>query len=192
MLQVCNLTLIMGIRIKYDDDPECEYSLSEEHLKDILKRPYLKSLELDFEWDSCDLIVVTNVLSVQIQLGTLEKLSITFNWFTKPAVSNNNIKLLLEALFKLPQISQFSFYFDARLSMIDLEILQTIYKYMQCKKLKEFCYGHFLGLTITENIQCLIDEMQLSVHKECCNLQYPKCYDCSSSEHIKLCTPSLL
>lgn len=57
------------------------------HLKSISKRPHLKSLELDFKWNSCDL-VLTNALGVQIQLGTLEKLNITFNWFTKPPVSN--------------------------------------------------------------------------------------------------------
>ena len=101
-LQVHNLTLIILRRA---------LSINEEHLESILKRPSLKSLALDLVWEPVsDLIVLANALRVQIELGTLEKLSLILS-NNYPFVRFCDIELLLDVLFKLPQISQFSFCF---------------------------------------------------------------------------------
>ena len=140
--------------------------VNKEHLEAILKRPSLKSLALDLEWrPASELTVMANALRVQIDIGTLEKLSLILcNVY--PRVSFCDIELLLDILFKLPQTSQFSFYFE--LFSFDLEMIENIYKAWQrngCKKLKEFCVGYCdrQGQTIPEHIGCLMDEMRLRV-----------------------------
>ena len=153
-LQIHNLTLIILRRA---------LSINEKHLESILKRPSLKSLALDLV---SNLIVLVNALGVQIELGTLEKLSLILsNNYPFKFVRFRDIELLLDILFKLPQISQFSFCLE--LHSFDPQMIENTYKTWQqngCKKLKEFAFDTEIGKDKqfhAEHIGFLMDEMQL-------------------------------
>ena len=173
-LHVHNLTLV-------DDNTGSSHPtalLSEEILKLMFSRPLLRSLTLDLKCQPSDVVVIAKALRTQIQLGTLEKLRVTFcKYMTLERCCD--LELLIDTVFNLPQISQFSFSTDMR--QTDLQIVETLHKYWQSKKPKELFIGHFPGLLITEPVQSLIEEMGLSISKERCNILDRPC--CNFAEH---------
>lgn len=179
--QVNNLALI-NARSTF---VEVQSSLPETALASILKRSTLKSLELDFEWKACDLNSLTNALRVQIPLGSLEKLRITFDKLETPQ-DYCDLKLLIDSVFNLPQISIFSFDFDIHLS--DFSVIELFHQYWQNKQPKEFNFGHFVKMEVSERDQSLIDEMQLVV-KEYDTLSSYSC--CKCANYLKLCTSNM-
>ena len=186
-LQVNDITLI---EISRND---VRAPLSEEVVSVILKRPLLKSLTLDLKCKASDVMVMTNALSTQIQLGTLEKLCITFHKLETPE-QLCDIELLIETIFNLPQITRFSFHVDMHLD--DLQFVKILHKYWHSKKPKELCFGHFpVALPVPDDIQSLVDEMELIMKRDCNDLYVRSCchdinYQCPV-EFLKLCTSNL-
>ena len=188
-LRVHDLTLINHAD-GCDNTGDAQAPLPEDILRSIFKRPLLRSLTLDLKLRTNNLIVITNALQVQANLGTLEKLNISFSTHEMPEKSCD-LELLLDAVFNLPQISQFSFNIDILLD--DLTIVETIHKYWNTKKKPiEFRFGHFHGLTVSEHIQSLLDEMQFVATKEYCvaTSRSSICSRCGA-QHFRICTQNL-
>lgn len=187
-LRVNDLMLVNHADGVYSTD-DIRAPLPEDILRSIFKCPLLRSLTLDVKFRTNNLIVITNALQVQAHLGTLKKLNISFSTHEMPE-NSCDLELLLDAVFNLPQILQFSFHIDILLD--DFEIVETIRKYWNTKKKPlEFCFGHYHGLTVSEHIQNLLDEMQLVVKKEYCVGMAPShssiCFRCGG-QYLKIST----
>ena len=166
-LQVQHLRLALAYVLGLDDP---QVSLPEIVLISIFKRSTLKSLALDLRWNAIDLNVLTNALSVQLNLGSLEKLTLTFDKLEGPETFCD-LEHLIDLIFNLPQISIFSFDFDIHLS--DFHIIETIHKHWQAKRPKEFCFGHFVEMEVSEHVQSTIEEMEL-IFKQEVSISAPK------------------
>ena len=186
-LCVSNLALLNCCNSVFD----IHESLPKGILKSIFKRPLLKSLMLDLKLATSNLITLTDALQIQSQLGTLEKLKISFSAH-EILKETCDLELLLETVFNLPQISRFSLHLDILLE--DLTIVETIQRSWRSKnKPKEFCFGHFHELTIPEHIQSLLNEMQLVVMKEyCIPIRRTVCENVlAPAEHSMICMQNL-